>query len=306
MKITENLLPKVQVLLSTYNGEKFLSDQIESLINQEGVNISILVRDDGSNDKTIELLNQWQDKGILNWYSGEHLNAALSFIDLLNSANGADYYAFCDQDDVWDSDKLAVAIEKLEKFCKDAPSLYYSSLRLVDENLKTIKIHSIEVKRNLKARYIFSGVAGCTMVFNNQMLLKAKQFCPKGTSIIMHDSWIFKLCIAIGGQTIADIDSHISYRQHGNNTLGISPTNMQKFKRRLYYLLDSRVQDELKELASFYKDQMTAEYKKFTELICNYNKSFINWLKLLFCRGINFHHFGLAFLFRVKVLIIKM
>ena len=128
----------IEILMATYNGEKYLKEQIESLLNQKNVKISILVRDDCSTDNTQKILEEYQQKGLLKWYTGEKLKAAFGFIDLINNASEAEYYAFCDQDDVWDNDKLDIAIKKLEKFDSQLPALYYCGQRLVDENLNFI------------------------------------------------------------------------------------------------------------------------------------------------------------------------
>ena len=106
---------KVCVLISTYNGERFLEEQIASIIAQKGVEVDILVRDDGSSDMTCSLLERWQKEGKLKWYKGENLGFARSFMNLLKTASGYDYYAFCDQDDIWLEDKLQRAVTALEK-----------------------------------------------------------------------------------------------------------------------------------------------------------------------------------------------
>ena len=117
---------KVCVLISTYNGERFLEEQIASIIAQKGVEVDILVRDDGSSDMTCSLLERWQKEGKLKWYKGENLGFARSFMNLLKTASGYDYYAFCDQDDIWLEDKLQRAVAALEKI-EDKVKLYCSN-----------------------------------------------------------------------------------------------------------------------------------------------------------------------------------
>ena len=93
---------KILILMSTYNGEKYLSEQLNSLLLQENVNIKILIRDDGSTDNTHKILNFYSSNyPNISWYTGENKGPALSFMDLLFNAPESDYYAFCDQDDVW-------------------------------------------------------------------------------------------------------------------------------------------------------------------------------------------------------------
>ena len=122
---------KVLILMSVYNGEKYLVEQIESLIHQERVDVSILVRDDGSSDGTIDILENYKTKGILDFYTGENLRPARSFMHLLFNAPDCDYYAFCDQDDVWLPEKLLVATDALKDV--NGPSMFYHAMDLVDE-----------------------------------------------------------------------------------------------------------------------------------------------------------------------------
>jgi len=299
------IIPKVAVLLSTYNGERFLPEQIESLNKQIGVEISVLVRDDGSTDNTVNLLRTWETQGI-DWYKGRNLNAAKSYLDLIEKVDTTyDYYAFCDQDDVWDDNKLQSAIDALEKFPSTVPALYCSSLRLVDEQLNIIKVHNINEKRNSKARYIFSNIAGCTMVFNKSLLEMLKLHYPTG-NIIMHDSWVYKVCLALGGNIYIDHNSHINYRQHGNNVCGMGQGIKRKMKIRFNYLFRLKVKSELQCILDGYSNYMIAEYKEFTELVCSYDQSFRSYFKLLFNQDIDFNHFGLNLLFRLKVILLKL
>lgn len=111
--------------MTTYNGEKYLKEQLDSLLKQVGVSVKILVRDDGSTDQTKSILDTYQKKGLIDWYCGEHLNAPRGFLDLINRAPNADYYAFCDQDDVWDSDKLFIAVNLLSQYDDKLPLLKF-------------------------------------------------------------------------------------------------------------------------------------------------------------------------------------
>ena len=94
-------MKKVTILLSSYNGETYLDEQLESIEAQKDVQTRILVRDDGSTDHTCDILDQWQQKTNLKWYCGENIGPARSFMDLLRQAGDSYYYAFSDQDDYW-------------------------------------------------------------------------------------------------------------------------------------------------------------------------------------------------------------
>ena len=115
----------ITVLMSTYNGEKYLREQIESILNQKNVRVQILVRDDGSTDHTHIILDEYQKNGKLNWYTGMNLKSSKSFMNLVTKAPETEYYAFCDQDDVWNNDKLYRAVNKLKSMGNmNIPRLY--------------------------------------------------------------------------------------------------------------------------------------------------------------------------------------
>ena len=120
---------RVLILMSTYNAEKYLVEQIKSLREQRNVCVSILCRDDGSTDNTIHIL---KSLGI-DYYTGGNLGPARSFMDLVEKCSETyEYYAFCDQDDYWYPDKLKTAIEYIDNE-KESPVLYYSAVNVTDE-----------------------------------------------------------------------------------------------------------------------------------------------------------------------------
>ena len=294
-------MKKVLVLLSTYNGEKYLCEQIDSLLNQKDVEIGILVRDDGSSDDTINILEDYKKRGVLQWYSNGHKNVQKSFLDLCKHAYQADYYAFCDQDDVWDDDKLIIAVKALEKRTKNIPLLYYCGQRLVDENLNLLSIHRVSNSRSPHTNFLISNVAGCTMVFNRILLEIVKMSEPN--FILMHDSWIFKVCLALGGDYVVDSEPHISYRQHGNNTVGLKGGIMNKFHQMLRYLNAFKIQKQVQCLYDNYANEMVPEYKLLSGTICNYNKSFSNWIRFLFNKEFDFKSLSLNIVVRLKILL---
>ena len=108
-------LPFVSVLMSTYNGEKYIREQIESILNQKKVKVHLLIRDDGSQDSTIEIVKEYANKyPNVSVYAGKNIGIGNSFMELLRNAPEADYYAFADQDDVWLDGKLERAIELIK------------------------------------------------------------------------------------------------------------------------------------------------------------------------------------------------
>lgn len=294
----------VTVVLATYNGEKYLREQLDSILKQKGVSVKILVRDDGSKDGTKSILDEYQKKGLLAWYTGEHLNVQKGYLDLLKHAPQSDYYAFCDQDDVWDDDKLLYAVTELDEFPNDKPAIYYCGQRLVDENLKLLSVHKIAADRSPYANFMISNVAGCTAVFNQKLVDAVNSASPD--FILMHDSWLFKICLALGGSYYADSAAHINYRQHGNNVAGLNGGVKGKIRQVKRYLNVFEIQKQCQNLLQCYGDRMTPEYKDLTKEICNYDQSIRNQMNFLRRKDIDFKSTSLNGVVKLKILLRKM
>ena len=296
----------VLVLVSTYNGEKYLSQQLDSLLEQQGVDVSILARDDGSKDGTIAILKDYSAKfPNLSFYQGENVGPCMSFFDLLTHAVGYDYYAFCDQDDVWDNDKLLSAIKLLSLQPDSIPVLYCSNLNVVDENLNFCrKAH----KRSYNAKNRYSGLVdfyavGCTEVFNQRAVDFTKSHIRQ--DCLMHDSWIFMICNFFG-RVVYDSEAHINYRQHVHNVIGTNKNSIGELKARIERVADRKVQPRLKNaqilIDEFEKELSKEDYRKISNM-ANYKKSFLGWIKLLFDYGIRSHHIGSDIRYRLLLLL---
>lgn len=294
----------VTVVMPTYNGEKYLKEQLDSLIAQKGVKVNILVRDDGSKDGTVDILEDYQERGLLKWYTGEHLNVQKGNLDLLKNAPKSDYYAFCDQDDVWDEDKLLIAVTELDELDNSKPAMYYCGQRLVDENLDLISVHPISADRSPHTNFLISNVAGCTAVFNQELVDAVNSAEPE--FILMHDSWLFKVCLALGGSYYADRAAHINYRQHGNNVAGLNSGMKGKMRQVKRYLDVFEIQKQCENLLVCYGDRMTPEYKKLTEEICSYDQSVKKWMGLLNSKEFDFKSTSLNGVVKLKIFLKKM
>ncbi len=218
---------KVYVLLSAYNGEKYIKEQINSILAQEGVQIELFIRDDGSKDGTIDIVKRFKEKDSrVHLVEGENIGAKYSFLTLLQSVDtGADYYAFSDQDDYWLEDKLCKAIEKIETECvKGRPVLYYSYTRLVDETLHELNtVNSFNKKNayNFGQILIKNCASGCTMVLSRQLKeMVSKRNVMDLLPYPLHDHWLYMVCLAVGGKVVFDKNSYILYRQHSGNVIG--------------------------------------------------------------------------------------
>lgn len=275
-------MEKVQILLSTYNGEKYLKEQIESIIKQEEVEISILIRDDGSTDGTMQILTELAKKyNNIAFYQGKNLGPARSFMELVkHSEDVVSYYAFADQDDVWKPKKIITAIQKLQNQEK-VPSLYISAVEIVDENLNTIGIKKVAGNPTLEGAIIKNFAYGCTQVFNKKMRDSINQYKPN--YLIMHDSWITRICYAIGGKVIIDENSYIQYRQHEGNVVGAKEGGFQKLRKQLTIAFRDNICMRVKiaeELRNGYEDMLTDHAKELIENLISYptNKKAKKWL----------------------------
>lgn len=234
---------KVIVLLSTYNGEKYLQKQLESLAAQEDVEVEILARDDGSKDGTTAILNEWQERGLLKWYSTTNIGCCKSFMSLLETAADGAYYAFCDQDDVWQPNKLKLTMDKMaatEKENPGKPIIIHTDMNVVDENLNIIHEsfwRSSGLRPDILKTFPYlctcNSVNGCTIVMNSAARrLILDKYVEQET--IIHDV-ISALTVAYYGGIIDYVETPtVLYRQHSNNVVGAMQYNkMQALKERI-------------------------------------------------------------------------
>ncbi len=226
---------KVNILLSSYNGEKYIREFLDSALCQEGVQVDLLVRDDGSKDSTLQILEEYKNKGLLHWYKGENLKPARSFMTLLNDSAEADYYAFADEDDYWKPEKMRVAVEQLQEF-ENVPALYFSRTQLTDEKLNPIAGPVINPRLTFGESLVYEFIPGCTTVINRKLRNILNTYMPD--YLPMHDVWVYSVALAVGAKIVFDKDSYILYRQHGNNTIGQGQGEMHEWKRRFKRLVN--------------------------------------------------------------------
>lgn len=215
----------VDILLATYNGEKYIRPQLDSILKQTHSNFRLLVSDDSSSDSTREILKEYakNDKRIILFFQEKNLGVIKNFEFLLKKVEN-NYYMFSDQDDIWKENK----IEKSLKHIIDTKSdLVYSDLEVVDENLNVIyssywKLKGIynKIKRynNFESLYLNNFVTGCTIISKKELIEKVLPL-PNTSKYVLHDYWI-SLIISQSGK-ISYIDAPlIKYRQHKNNKIG--------------------------------------------------------------------------------------
>jgi glycosyltransferase involved in cell wall biosynthesis len=226
---------KIDIVLATYNGERFIQRQIESVLAQMDDGCRLLVRDDGSSDRTLELVRQLArrcpDRIVFLDNGAERLGACGSFGRLLESSN-ADYVALCDQDDVWLPGRLSLPLERIraveQTFGATTPVLAHTDLAVVDEDLQAMAPSFWAYSRldplrggRLNRLLVQNVVTGCATMMNRALVRRA---CPIPTAAPMHDWWLALVASAFG-RIEAIPEKTILYRQHSTNSLGATRYN---------------------------------------------------------------------------------
>lgn len=297
----------ISVLMSTYNGEKYIREQIDSILKQKGVEVSLLVRDDGSTDNTLEILNEYKNKNSnVEWYSNSNLGCGKSFYQLILDAPISDYYAFADQDDVWDSDKLLIAVSKLSSYTNNVPALYCSSARPVDENLNILpQRKSSPINLSLGIALTQAIAPGCTYVFNNLLLEEFKKLGIENIDI--HDWALLRVVATVDGYVFFDTEPHFSYRQHENNVIGYQNSfidfwkgRFKRFRNKDYRKIRYEMAFKIKDV---YYNEMTDYNKSVLDTFINYNLSLKNKIKLIASRDIRMMKITDNIIFKLLVLL---
>lgn len=235
--------PRVLVLLGTLNGEDFLDEQLSSLVDQSIEHIDVHASDDGSIDSTQAILQKWASfwpKGNFTVCAGPANGFAENYRHLiLSAAEGADYYAFCDQDDIWLPKKLEVAIERLASLNKASPALYASRTSSADVHGNKVGLSPLMPAPPSFRNALVQSIAGAnTMVMDTKAFFTLRRASAK-TKFVSHDWWSYALITGAGGQVFYDRQPHILYRQHTNNVIGTN-TGTGARMRRVGMLLTSR------------------------------------------------------------------
>ena len=227
--------PLVAILLCTYNGARFLAEQLDSLESQTHQNWVIIASDDGSTDQTLEILSQYQAKwpaGKLTIRSGPQKGFCQNFLSLACDPEiKADYYAFCDQDDVWLPAKLEVALANIiASQTVKAPYLYCGRTRYVTENLKPCGMSPLFVfPPSFRNALVQSIAGGNTMVFNQAAKLLIEKVGV--VDVPSHDWWLYQLITGVEGKVFYDHEAYILYRQHKLALVGGNTSIASKLRR---------------------------------------------------------------------------
>ncbi len=267
--------------MSTYNGENYLKEQLDSIFNQKEVEINLFIRDDGSMDNTVDIVKEYMVKypNKINLIEGNNIGFANSFYYLVKINPKYEYYALSDQDDIWDDDKLISGIKMINK---KSPLLYACNLNIFDviENRSGNMYSNKDVEKAFTDDFFISNPYGCTMIWNEsfqQLLMKYDK--PEKMT---HDTWI-NVIANCKGRLVFDYNSHINYRIHQSNACGTTPKSIIRrlvkyFKR--YFIDNKKIQI-----------QMTAKYIKATfpnntnntiDVFVDYDKSIVKHIHSIF------------------------
>ena len=270
---------KLIVLMSTYNGDKYLRQQLDSLINQDLQTSEILIRDDGSSDETINILEEYSSKyTFIKYYYGDNKGPAKSFFDLLNKCDDADYYALCDQDDVWFKDKLSTAVNLLKNEDDNIPLLYCGRFTLTDQDLNPLNsnISKLYSYTDFAHSLIYHTAPGCTFVFNHKTKELIKKYDVEKEYCVIHDALIHKI-VAMFGKVILDNESHMYYRQHNNNVYGLTANKLKEFIHRIKNFTNGNVSgyrsDTAKSLINVYGNDCDINKLELLKIVAYYQEN---------------------------------
>lgn len=217
---------KIDILLATYNGEKYVAEQIESILNQTYKNINLIISDDCSKDKTPQILKEYSQKDSRIKLNLQQENmGVVKNIEFLLKQVESPLYMLADQDDYWLPEKIEKSVEKLKQENAD---LVFGDLEVVDKDLKTIypsfgdfmllnrKIN--KYINSYKVNYLYNCVTGCTLISKKEFI-KYILPLPTNSKFVIHDHWI-GLMVSLNGKLAYMPEKYIKYRQHGNNQVG--------------------------------------------------------------------------------------
>lgn len=218
----------IQVLLAVFNGERFIEEQVASILNQSYSDIHLVIRDNASCDNTVKILKRLQEEHpekITVLFSETNDGVIGNFARLAEYAT-APYVMFSDADDVWNKDKIALSFEKMQDleniYGKEMPLLVHSDLKVVDKELQEIHPSFWSYSRinpentTLSRQLVQNVVTGCTTLINRSLL---KISLPFPDHIIMHDWWLGLVAIVLGKVSLLPTPTML-YRQHGGNDTG--------------------------------------------------------------------------------------
>lgn len=283
---------QINILIATYNGEAYLAEQINSIVVQTHKSWNILIHDDNSTDNTLKIIYEFVEKypfKIKLIDDEKSFASSLANFSFLLEQSHANYIMFCDQDDIWEKDKVEKTLAKMqsmEKVYNDAPLLVHTDLKVVDEKLNTLHDsfwrheHILPQYNSLSRLLVQNTITGCTMMINRKL---AEISLPVPKDAMMHDWWIGLVASNFG--KIGYIkETTIQYRQHSQNAIGAKGFNLQYVLEHMFKsnLLSKNI-SQAKAFLIGYRDRLDQNTIEMLEdFITIESKSFWQKRKILF------------------------
>ncbi|WGQ07514.1 glycosyltransferase family 2 protein [Pedobacter gandavensis] len=282
---------KITILLATYKGAEYIAEQLDSLLNQTYSNWELIIHDDGSPDETLDIISAYAKtdnrvKILLD--TNKHLGACQNFSHLMSANIEGDYVMFCDQDDIWESDKIEKSLNAILSLELthgiNEPLMVYGTYRMINQEGGILYLDSPDysVKPNLRLLLSQNYIYGCTMIINRRLLTLSSSIPNTAEN---HDYWICLVALMNNAHIGYIIEPMILYRQHSNNVSG-SYTNASFLNRIKRILNDSEVvsiKSRLKMFRSLNErfEGESSHKKLLSSYIENVSKG--GWAALLFC-----------------------
>lgn len=268
--------PKCVVLMSTYNGERYVECQIESILSQEFVDVHLLIRDDGSSDKTLNILQIIRDAypERVTIISGKNVGIHKSFADLIRNTKVERYVAFADQDDRWDKDKLITGINALEK---NNASFYSSAARLVNQELIPLNETTACPEKSYyymsaNSKVLTPGTQGCTIVLKDDLFNQIRD--RDYPDCYGHDTWLTIVAYLLS-DCLYDDQPHMDYRQHNASWTGNRSNKIKQFFVRVKFFIRGleRYERLSKDILERYEDVLNEKDKDVLRCIAEKSHS---------------------------------
>lgn len=279
----------ITIIMAVYNGQEYIREQLESLKDQTYTEWRLVIRDDRSSDKTVEIVKKFSDEVeqevIFKVNEKPSGSAKNNFALLINDAKESDYVMFCDQDDIWKKDKIEITFNKMkqaeERYGRDFPLLVHGDVEVIDENGNInadsmFEMSHINADSKLPQILIQNHVTGCTMMCNKKLIAGISEYASS-EYIIMHD-YLAALYASVFGKIEVIKKPLLSYRQHSGNSVGAKNNNNPVYLlkrlangRKSYKEAMETSRNQVKFFVEIYREELAAEkYCKEYELMSGY------------------------------------
>lgn len=256
---------RIQILLASYNGERYLREQLDSFLDLDNArDCAVLIRDDGSTDGTGTILREYRDQYGFQVEFGAHLGANASYQWLLEHSDQAcDFFAFSDQDDVWLPQKMSQAVAELARFPQEKRLLFASRSQITDSTLRPIGCSSDPVRGvSFYNAMVQNVLPGHTQVFNARLRDDLCWHGIMGAHVV--DWWVY-LVASARGQIVFSQDCNVLHRQHGDNAVGYRMGSLAGIRRKLEYIQEGKgnaISQQLKAFSEEYDGELPEEYQR--------------------------------------------